>query len=370
MNLGEKDYTVSAWFKSGAVGQQTIFAATGTSSTDHLMYIELTTYGIVQFVHRSPIASSGGTTLASSESFHDGYWHHVAAVKSDTDLRLYIDGELVDTVSDATESHASVDVVIGRYGVGLSERYFNGSLDDVRLYGAAMSDSEVAQLYGLVGRWRLDETTGTTAIDSSVFGNSGTLTGGFTFDASREPIGRKGSALIFDGTDDYVLVPHASELQITDALTISAWIKGNTWDSGTTVNTIVRKGEGNPNNYQLAIADGQVTFFLDDYDDYGYRGDTVLDTDTWYHVTGTWDGANAIIYVNGVMDHASSYAHSAPIGTDTRDLYLGGRASNDLFHGTLDDIRIYNRALCADEILELYSSGDFGLRIIKWLEIR
>ena len=370
IDIETQSYTVSVWFKSRSTAQQTIFAATGTSSTDHLMFLELSSSGTVQFVHRSPIASSGGTTLASSETFNDGYWHHVAAVKSTTDLRLYVDGELVDMMSDTTSVHSSVDIVLGRYALGLSERYLKGSLDEVKLYGAAMTDEQVAQLFGLMGRWRLDEITGTTAIDSSVFGHTGTLNGGITFDTNSYEEARVGTGLMFDGTDDHISVPSTPALEVTQAITVSAWIKGDVWGVGGHTNVIVRK-EYPPKNYQVTIKDGKVGFGLDASDPDVFLGDTVLNVDTWYHVACTWDGTNAIIYVNGVMDHASAFYYAAPITAASGNLFIGGPASGtDYFDGILDDVRLYNRALCADEILELYSSGNFGLRIIKWLEVR
>jgi len=201
----------------------------------------------------------------------------------------------------------------------------------------------------LVGWWKLDETSGLTVADSSIFGNDGILTGGEWTN------GIIGGALKFDGTDSYVSVPSSSSLQLTSALTIAGWIKANNWDSANEVDPLARKGEGNPNNYQLAVVDGRATFYLDggEADDDGFVGNTPLNTDQWYHIAATWDGVAVRIYVDGVVDNDPSDSRVDAIGTDTRPFYLGGRSGTDLLEGTLDDVRLYNRALSEAEIRSL-----------------
>jgi Concanavalin A-like lectin/glucanases superfamily len=123
------------------------------------------------------------------------------------------------------------------------------------------------------------------------------------------------------------------------------------------VNAILRKDEDNTNNYELAIVDGRVGLFLDDSDSAGIRGNTVLVTGQWYHVAATWDGSNVRIYVNGQLDNTPT-ARSGTIATDTRPVYIGGRATTDQFHGMMRDVRLYNRALSAAEIARV--SGLLG----------
>jgi hypothetical protein len=132
-------------------------------------------------------------------------------------------------------------------------------------------------------------------------------------------------------------------------MTIAAWIKGDSWGAADDVDVIIRKGEGNPNNYQLAIAAGRVALMLDDSDTAGIRGNTTLSTGQWYHVAAVWDGATVKIYVNGVLDNTPA-ARTGTIGTDTRALYIGGRSGTDLFDGMIRDVRFYNRALYESEI--------------------
>ena len=205
----------------------------------------------------------------------------------------------------------------------------------------------------LIAHWKLDETTGLIAADSSANGNNGTLTGGLSFDTDSVSPGQNGDALQFDGSLDYISVPNHATLQPTGALTITAWIKGDSWGAGSNVNIILRKGEANPNNYQLSITDGRVALNLDNGDGSGFSGDTVLATGQWYHVAATWDGSEVLIYVNGVLNNAPSDPRSGSIGTDERAVYVGGRAGTDLFDGTLDDVRLYNRALSAEEIVQV-----------------
>ena len=89
---------------------------------------------------------------------------------------------------------------------------------------------------------------------------------------------------------------------------------------------------------------------LDGNDAAGIRGNTVLTTGQWYHVAATWDGTTGKIYVNGVLDNSPGTAKASPIGTDTRPLYLGGRAGADYFDGMIRDVRFYNRPLSATEL--------------------
>jgi len=188
-----------------------------------------------------------------------------------------------------------------------------------------------------------------TTADSSGNGNTAVVHDNPTW----QPFGGgqiKG-ALEFDGVNDYLWVGNSSSLQLSSALTIAAWIKGDGWGTGSDVDTIARKGEVNPVNYQLAIADGKVSLMLDDIDSGGgLRGNTLLSTVQWYHVAAAWDGSTVRIYVNGILDNDPPESRAGTIGTDMRPLYIGGRDGADFFDGIIDDVRIYNRALDPNEV--------------------
>jgi hypothetical protein len=222
---------------------------------------------------------------------------------------------------------------------------------------------------GVVAYWRLDESSGTLANDASVNLNHGTLTN-LSFDTNAVWSARVNGGLSFNGTSAFVTAPNATVFDLRKALSNSAWIRGNSWGSGANVDVILRKGEASPNKWQLAIENGYVALALDGNDGANVHGNTLLQTGQWYHVVGTWDGANIRIYVNGVLDNTPT-ARAAPIGTDTRPVYLGGRSGAGLFDGTLDDVRLFNHELKADEIIALKGQGQTGgVRVIKWVEIQ
>ncbi|MCP3906237.1 MAG: LamG domain-containing protein, partial [Planctomycetes bacterium] len=173
-------------------------------------------------------------------------------------------------------------------------------------------------------------------------------------------------AMEFDGTDDFITVANATPLQLTNKMTITAWIKGDAWGTGGSVNTTLRKGDSDPVNWQLAVAGSKVSFSLDDDDDDGIVGTTTLNTSQWYHVAATWDGTKARVYVDGVIDNYPPPTQLAPIGSDTRSVYIGGRSGADLFDGRIDDVRLYNRALSAKEIEQVANA--VTIKIISWTE--
>jgi hypothetical protein len=76
----------------------------------------------------------------------------------------------------------------------------------------------------------------------------------------------------------------------------------------------------------------------------------------WYHVAATVQGTNAYFYINGTLDNSGTRSISAPTTTDPVTFGYGGW--NDRYPGVLDEVRIYNRALAADEIAGLASLGN------------
>lgn len=287
----------------------------------------------------------------STTSINDGKWHHVVGVYTGSQLRIYTDGKLdaaVNVTGAISANNQAVD--IGRNSQG-ANREWHGAIYDVRVYNRGLTAADVSYLYlqgGPIGHWKLDDASGAVAADSSIYARDGALTGGGAW-SSRCNGDR---ALAFDGSSQYVSVASAENLQPTAAVTAAAWIRGDAWSGGDSVDAIICKGEDNPHNYQFCIADGRVALMLDESDSGGIRSSTVLAAGRWYHVAATWDGAEVRLYVDGKLD-AAPVARTAAIGVDTRPLYLGGRPSADQFDGLIYDARLYNRALQPAELAEL-----------------
>jgi hypothetical protein len=314
------------------------------------VYLRLDEAGVAKIAFYN---GSSFVTASYAVAYVDTGWHHFAGVFSNSGdtLKLYVDGVQVastSTTSNVSYFGAGSNTVIGRHGNSGTNNDFTGSIDDVQVYNRALSASEVAELYGFVGYWKLNQTSGTTATDSSPFGANGTLSG--TAHWSTDCGGM--TCFDFDGSTNYFSTTSASQLQPTTALTITAWIKGDTWGAGSETDTILRKGDASPNNYIFAVADGKVMLCLDEADTAGIRSTTTLSTGQWYHVAATWDGSTVKIYIDGVLNTSTS--RTGTIGTDTRTLYMGGRSGGtDMFNGMIRDVRFYNRALSANDVKHL-----------------
>ncbi len=297
---------------------------------------------------------SSFVTVSVNKTYAGTGWHHFAATfdnPSDS-FKLYVDGvQAASTTTTSSISYAGggANTVIGRNGNSGTSNDLTGMLDDVRVYNYALSASEVAELYGFVGHWKLDQTSGTTATDSSPFAKHGAVAGTANWSTDCGGMG----VFDFNGSTNYVSMTNAAQFQPTTALTIAAWVKGDAWGSGGDVDTILRKGDTNPNNFAFHIADGKLELSLDGNNGSGIRGNTVLATGQWYHVAAVWNGSTVRLFVNGVLDNTPP-SRSGTIATDTRPLYIGGRTgSTDMFDGMLRGVRFYNRALSDTEIKKL-----------------
>ncbi len=222
--------------------------------------------------------------------------------------------------------------------------------DEVTIVVAA----DQSLLAGLQAYWRLDETNGASALDASANNRTATVSG-----ATIVP-GRFNSARDFDGVDD---VASFSAPALTQ-LTFSAWVYSDTTGDSTTpriiampgYNVRVRRGSGTANTVALESERSTTT------GEWRMPGDTIFDGG-WYHVVVAYDSANVanvpVFYLNGINQAATE--RTAPVGVqdaNTGTGYLGNSAALDRsWDGRLDEVRIYNRMLTAEEIQLLYTGS-------------
>ncbi len=194
--------------------------------------------------------------------------------------------------------------------------------------------------------------SGTTATDNSGNNNNGTLTNGPAWSAS----GKYGSAVLFDGTDDFINIPDASSIDLTNGMTMEAWVNPS---NVTGFKTIICKDRTTSNYTYTLAANNNTTTVANQRPSSRLRigsanqtvtGTSKLALNTWTHVASTYDGATFRLYVNGVQ--VSSLAVTGNITVTTDPLRIGGTTalSGQYFAGLIDEVRIYNRALTQAEI--------------------
>ncbi|MHC4728829.1 MAG: LamG domain-containing protein, partial [Planctomycetota bacterium] len=201
----------------------------------------------------------------------------------------------------------------------------------------------------LVGWWTFDEGSGNIAADSSGNGNDGTLNGPVEWTAD----GKVGGAMKFTGPYNFVQVQDSPSLDMTDAITIAAWIN----PSWTGNNRILQKSSGGGDNqYRLLKEWGDnMVFHLPGLspDRLEFPGLPLFGE--WTHLAATYDGSSMKVYYNGVV--VGEQDSSGQLGVSDGTLCIGTKhetaPAGDEYNGMLDDIRIYNRALSLSEIKRL-----------------
>ena len=381
--------SICAWFsiEGGISGPLIIFNQGGNNNG--FIFAYRTTPDTIVFAIDSDTGSS--KEIASVNTFpEDGIWHHICGTYNAGTMTLYIDSAFESTSSDAVVSvsasgnNASIGDATGLSVI--SGGSWKGKIDDVRVYNRALSAEEITRLYdlgatthigttittnpdlerGLVGHWTFDgPDLLQNAVDRSGQGNTGFLTG-FTSTTTTE--GAIGQALDFDGVDDYVDVGDKASLDFGTSIdfTIGAWIKLSATGS---IKIIVDKySSGISPGYMFRVESSNVigAFIRDGVgsgsdETVSIVGDTTVTDGQWHHATVVYDrDGDVSLYLDGVSDATpvdistvtDTISNSVNFNIARRPI-----SSFDYFDGTIDDVRIYNRALSAEEITRLYNLG-------------
>ena len=212
---------------------------------------------------------------------------------------------------------------------------------------------------GLIGHWQMDDGGGATAVDSAG-SNDGTLV---TPDNPQFVAGgRFGGAIDFAGgntPDSLVEVADDISLDLTGSRTISTWLRLDAWGANWT--GAITKGDI-AGNYDL-IRDGSsdnIGFYIADQD-FVVGDDNVADG-AWHLLTGVYDDAGTMsMYVDGVLDASAAVTGGATATNDQPLVFNGLNDGNTGWDNTrhndgqMDDIRLYDRALSAADVLELFN---------------
>ncbi|WP_372846073.1 LamG domain-containing protein [Pontiella sp.] len=360
-------FTVAAWMCSTNTGYQMVVSKKPSGEWNNGQW-QLVASSYTGFWYADQYGNSNVTKVDADVDLHDGKWHHLCGMIDADGARLYIDGELAaEDTSVNLVSHDDAAIHVGDRAYSSGRQYFDGKVDDVRIYNRALSTAEVGELFsegddGLVAYYPFNGN----ANDASGNGHDGTVNGALL---STDRDGAADGAFSFDGIDDRIDIPDeaAFDFERSNSFSIVFWMKSA--DGDISGNNMVAKKEssGGHRGYNVALRDGLLRAQL--VDDYlagnwiNQNGTTVLSDGVWHHVGVTYDGSSKAaglkFYVDGASEAVTVEADnlSGTILTDVAPT-IGSRSSVYPYEGDLDAVRIYNRALSADEMKVLYEAAD------------
>lgn len=298
-------------------------------------------------------------------------WTHLLWVGNSSGTRFYTNGVAGTLDTDAyVGTNATNDLTFGNNGgLGL----FNGNIDDVRIYSRVLTQAEITQLYnsgrntiqssftidslqsGLVGHWTFDGKNMSSGVarDISGQGNHGNASGIST--STFYTVGKIGQGLKFDGVNDHIKI--AATPVTAYPFTFAAWGYSPIGGAGGALIS-TQDGSATIPYYRLLInASGFAVAGA--RPDAGAESEAIGTTDLrggWHHIVGVYSSATSrSVYVDGVF--VDSDTTNDVFNTVTNVSIGNTDISSDVAHftGSIDDVRIYNRALSADEIKLLYN---------------
>ncbi|MCI0347851.1 MAG: Ig-like domain-containing protein, partial [Acidobacteriales bacterium] len=350
--LGAEDtsspYSIS-WNSTGvANGAHTLAArardAAGNQTTSTV--VNVTTSNITDTTPPavSMTAPPGGATVSGSVPVSANASDNVGVAG----VQFLLDGVALgieDTTSPYSISWNSATVANGTYNLSARARDAAGNQTTSSSITVTVSNSAPPPSTGLVAAYAFNEGSGTTVVDSSGDGNSGTAAN-TTWSAA----GRFGAALSFNGTTSWVTVNDSPTLDLTTGLTIEAWVSptavGTAWRTAVMKEQATGLAYGLYANSNTSRPSGHL--FVDGAEQ-DTRGTAALAINTWTHLAMTYNGSVLRLFVNGT--EVSNKAVSGSLLTSTGALRIGGNSVwGEFFSGLIDEVRIYNRPLSTAEI--------------------
>ena len=367
LNL-EGDFSITGWYKTSE------FPATNNSHTiiakrdDNLNccspqvpYDLQVNYIQNSTDYRKPLLAfaNGNYHFCQSDSLLAlDEWTNISLTYSLDTCRIYVNGMMTHSALFPSNFRGanSSDLLIGSINRAYGDEYMNGQLDDIAIYNRALTEQEIQNLYtgttpppctalpsnlqqGLVGYWPFCGN----ANDESGNGNDGTVNGATL---TEDRFGNANAAYSFDGINNNISVPRNYQ----PTFSVSVWFNpSNSPQYNPLVDAFDAQWE-----IQLKNESPDFVSFIDANNYQEFISTQTTTTNNWYHLVCTYYSDSIAIYLDGILTD-QFIANSLPVSDG--NYYFGASltGSDQFFNGNLDDIGIWNRALTAEEVQELYT---------------
>jgi hypothetical protein len=371
--VGNSAYTIEAKIKPTVLGVEGIVGWGDYGNIGKVNALRLDPSGnIVNYWWGPDLAVS-----ASPINLLDGNWHHISATFDGTIRSIYVDGILKGSDTPGS-SHTvpAMNVRIGSTCTNCGGEYFNGGIDEVRIWNVSRSQCDVVSYMnceipstetGLVANYHFNQgldgtnnSTVTTLVDASGNLNNGTLNNFALQGTSSNWIASGGvvsgnvtpstctlaSALNFDGVNDYaelIALPSMSDM------TIETWIYPES--NGNFAAIMNQTGWSTGHVHFQLLAGGELGFAVNG----NYPEDLITSMtftlNQWHHIAAVYSATNNYLklYANGNLIHSFAYTTANPTSANT-PLMFGGWDGQRFFDGYMDEMRIWNTARTECEI--------------------
>jgi hypothetical protein len=315
--------------------------------------------------HGKPVFTthSGGACCSDMDSgtpLTIGTWTHVTMVHDGAKDIIYFNGVKVN------EKNAPGALDKTRYPLGIgydpidNGSFFDGALDEVQIYNRALSDAEIAALYAaqstapvIPGNLVADYPASGNADDATAYNNHAAVLGA---QLTKDRFGKSNRAYAFNGANQALRAANSPQLN-SDFTTIGFWINPASFPASGEV--YIMSNGGWQERWKISLpGHGKPVFTThsngaccSDLD-----SGTPLATGAWTYVTMVHDGSKDIIYFNGARVNEKNAAGALDPTTQPLGIGFDPIDNNYFFHGAIDDVQIYNKALTDAEIAALYAA--------------
>lgn len=302
------NWTITAWVKPASLNQVGTVVNNGAdngSSGD----------GYAMGMRDANVGSSGNAFAAifgQVSLINSGFnfastttWVHLVMVRQGGTTKFYFNGVQTPLTSTSTP----LTPTQFRIGSSTGIRFWNGAIDEVKIYNIALTALQIQQDYA---------SSNQTQAPGS------------------------GNALSFDGVNNYVEIVNNAAIPSSGPVTVEAWLKYNS--SSGRFNWFKK---GTTNGYGLYLLNN--TVFVITFDVINWNTGVVLSQNTWQHITFTYDGTTQRIYKNGILAASinAGYINASP------NAYIGANFTGQesgFFMGQIEEVRIWNTALSQSQI--------------------
>lgn len=374
--------TLSAWIRPEA-NDRTIISKYDTPSTASYR-LHINSSNQIEF----SLSSNGSTinTLTSTDTVAvDGStWYHVVATYDGANMKLFIDGQADNTLARTGGIFEGGENVIigGSYQSNSLGRYFDGIMDEVRIYNYALNDSETGQeffkgstaILGAVSTesdgltpsdssdrsycvpgdtstcraprayLQLNEKSGTTWTDSSGFSNSATIGG----TAPTRRYSKYNYGVFFNNNNQtFINIDDDSPFDFTTGgLTMMGWFKINSWQT----NGADIFGKGTAYYLEQNAGTGALNFVTSNLSNVTLSSTTNVTDGQWRHIAAVWDGSNKYLYIDGQIDVSAAATGTLP--TNNTDVRIGdpSNTGSGTFSAEVDEIKVYDYGRTVQQI--------------------